>query len=253
MAQLVVDGRELEHAVDARAAVDVGLVDRHGASLEQRDGVGQVALALGVVRLDPGKRLGERRRAERVDADVDRGDLELVGARVARLDDALDGRAGAHDAPVGVRRRDAGDRERAVDALLLTGLAHGPDGLGADRRRVARQHEHVLGAARERGEPDLDRVARAVRGLLHRDPHLGERGGHRVGDRRGHHDDDIVGSGLERRGHDPGEHRRAAQIVQDLGLRGAHARPEAPGHDDRARSRHRRSRGPTSGLPGQSR
>ena len=201
----------------------------------------------------PTQRLHELGGPERVDADVDLGDLELAGARVAGLDDPLDEAARPDDPSVGVRRRHVRDRERAVDTRLPSCLAHGPHGLGADRWRVAREHEDVVGAARELGEPDLHRVARPVRGLLHCDPDAGERRAHLLGDRRRDDHDDIVRPCLERGVHDPREHRRTAQIVQDLGLLGAHARPEAPRHDDRARSRHRALRGPTSGLPDQSR
>ena len=101
---------------------------------------------------------------------------------------------------------DMGDRERAGDAAARARLAHGAHRLGTDRRRVARQDEHVLGAAGERREPDLDRVAGAVGRVLDRDLHARERRSHLVRDRRRHDRDDVVRAGLLGGGHHPGEH-----------------------------------------------
>ena len=53
---------------------------------------------------------------------------------------------------------------------------------------------------------------------------------------------DLAGAGLERRGHGPQDQRTAAERVQDLGQRGAHAGSFAGGDDDDGGRRHRSHR-----------
>ena len=69
---------------------------------EVADGVGQVELALGVVRLEPVERRPEQVAAEDVDRGIALAERELLGRRVSRLDDRLDRTvSAADDAAVG--------------------------------------------------------------------------------------------------------------------------------------------------------
>ncbi len=113
-------------------------------------------------------------------------------------------------------------------------------GLGAQQRRVARQHHHVLHlvvVVGQPGQPDGQGVARAGLGQLldeldlhGRRGQLDQRLGHPFGPVTHHHDDAAhvdLGHGVE----DVEDHRPAAQQVQGLGALRAHPRPLAGGQD----------------------
>ena len=98
---------ELDAGVDTlrlvRVVRDMG-GDALAAGDEVAHGVGQVELALDVVRLEPIERRPEQLGPEDVDRGVALLDLELLGRRVARLDDRLDHPVrAANDPPVGAR------------------------------------------------------------------------------------------------------------------------------------------------------
>src|SRR5918999_249737 len=80
--------KDLAHLRELGAIVDPGgepaVVDRMGhdplpVRAEDRQDVGEVVLALGVVRGDPLERLDERATGEGVDAGVDLADREQIG------------------------------------------------------------------------------------------------------------------------------------------------------------------------------
>ena len=80
---------------------------------QDRQHVGQVQLALGVVGPQPRQRAAQGGGVEGVEAGVDLGDREDVGRRVGSLDDVVDAAVGvAHDAAVGVRRRHVRGEQR---------------------------------------------------------------------------------------------------------------------------------------------
>ena len=121
---------------DALAAVD-----------EVADGVGQVELALGVVRLEPLERRPEQVGAEDVDRGVALLERELLGRRVDGLDDRLDGSVGAaNDAAVGASVRGL-EREHGRGRLLApVRRDERLEQLRGQQRRVAGEDEQVLGA-----------------------------------------------------------------------------------------------------------
>ena len=117
---------------------------------EQPDRVGEVELALGVVRLDPVEGRPELLGAEDVDRGVGLAERELLGGRVAGLDDPLEAPVGApHEPPVGARVVVLDPEHRRGGA----GLAVSPDEvaqqLGVEQYRVAGEDEHVLGPTLE--------------------------------------------------------------------------------------------------------
>ena len=162
---------QLGQRVDALARLGRRLVDRDGAApvgREQADHVGQVELALRVVRREPRQRRGQGIAPEAVEPDVELVQRELVLARVARLDDARHALAVAHDAAVGVRRRKPCADERATDAVAA-GRDRAAHRLGLDQRRVAREDDDELRRRGHRREADAHRVARPVGRRLHDD------------------------------------------------------------------------------------
>ena len=144
--------------------------DLVAVSDEQADRVGQVELALGVVRLDPVERRPELLGPEHVDRGVRLLELELRRGRVAGLDDPLEASgAVAHEPAVvpGIVVLDAEHRGcGAGGEVRVEQLAQH---LGGQQHGVAGEDEDVLGTALERGASRPDRVARAARHLLHRD------------------------------------------------------------------------------------
>ena len=99
--------RELTPRITAGSS-ETWAATRPPASLQQRQHVREVVLALGVVVGERRQHRRQRRAVEGVDAGVDLADRELVGGRIAgaglRLDDPLDLAVGAaDDAAVGAR------------------------------------------------------------------------------------------------------------------------------------------------------
>ncbi len=104
----------------------------------QRQHVGQVQLALVVVRAQLGQGVDEHLAVEGVDAGVDLVDRQLVGGGVAVLDDAGHRAVrGAHDAPVPGRVGDPGGQDgRGVAVTLVLGHQLG-QGRAREQRDVA--------------------------------------------------------------------------------------------------------------------
>ena len=234
---------ELDAAVDAereRRVRDDVRGDQLAVGAQERQHVGQVELALGVVGGEPPERLDEVAARERVDARVDLADRLLLGGRVARrlrLDDALDAAVGRADhAPVARRVLELHRRHRRRRAALLVCVGERGDRLGGDQRHVAVEHEHgVVGADVARGR--AHRVAGPVGLLLHRELHA-------VGERTlepplrpvDHHD--PPGPGLLRGVDRPADDRPPADRVQDLRRVGLHTRALARGEDQHGGSGH---------------
>ncbi len=180
-------------------------------------------------------------RVERVQAGVGLVRLELVGRRVLGLDDALDRAelAAHHAAQLGrLGREHAGEGDRGI--VGPSRVEHRVDVRARHERHVARQDEDLGRVGRDALEGDAHGVAgpggRRLEG--ERRP-IGERRGDRLD--RGRVDDDRRGArrpgGRARPGvEDVGEHRAAAQLVEDLRGRRAHARAEARRQDDGGRA-----------------
>ena len=140
----------------------------HGDGLavgdEQAERVGDVELALRVVRLETVEYRPELLGAEDVDAGVHLAELVLLGRGVGRLDDAGEPPgAVAHDPPVPARVLRLEGQHRAGGALAAVRLDESADerrGQGGD---VAVEHEHVAGRISERGSGGAHGVARAER------------------------------------------------------------------------------------------
>ena len=147
-------GGELDAGVDAlglgRIGGDVG-DDVLAAGDEIAHGVGQVELALDVVRLEPVERRPEQVAAEDVDRGVALLDRELLGRGVAGLDDPLDrsvrrrGRCGRTRGRPRARRRGRSQRRprrgaprRAPRAARSSGAACRRRGRGRARRSPPR-------------------------------------------------------------------------------------------------------------------
>ena len=203
--------------------------DRLAVLDEEADGVGDVELALRVVRLKSLERAPQLVRAEHVDAGVDLADFELVRRRVAGLDDA--GEAAvvvADDSPVRarIRRLEGEDGRGRVRAAMLG--EERLDHVRAQRGHVAVQHEHVAVEAVERSARSADGVPGAERRLLDGDRDALERVP-RV--RRGDDDDGIRARAGGGRDH-PVHEALPEQRMEVLGRGRVHPGPEATGHDD---------------------
>ena len=199
------------------------------------NGVGEVELALGVVGVEPGEGAPEGGRVDDVDRRVDLADGQLLGRRVARLDD--------RDQPAVVASEDAAVRARVVGlegedrrrrSFGPVRLEQAGEGRGGEEWRIAGEDEDVPLEALERRLRGGGGVTGAARLLL--DGEHGSRRqralelGHRPG--RGH-DDERVGVELARRRDDPVHEAAAEQLVQVLRPRRTHARAETGGHHHR--------------------
>ena len=108
------------------------------------DRVGQVELALRVVRVEPGERVPQRRGLEDVDRRVQLADRALLLGRVLVLDDRLHRLVGpADDAPVGERGvgLEREERHRRLPAIML--LDERGQVLGGEQGRRRIEHEHT--------------------------------------------------------------------------------------------------------------
>ena len=223
-------GGELGAGVHALGLAGVGgemSDDALPAAHEIADGVGQVELALGVVRLEPVERRPEQVGPEDVDRRVALAQLELLGRRVSGLHDRLDGAvARANDPAVRahVLRLEGEDgRGRLLPPMRLDELL---EQLGRQKRRVARQHEHALRVVADDCAGGADCIAGPERPLLHRDLDVPERV---AALRRGDHHEWLRAEGPSGLQH-PVDHPSAEDRVQVLGHGRAHARSEPAGH-----------------------
>ena len=148
------DLRELDTVVDLQQLSGVGELvglDRPLVATQDRQHVGEVELALGVVGADVGQRLQQRLAVEGEHAGAHLPDVELELGRIARclrLDDALDGPVGsAHDPSVATGIVEGDGHERGGGPGALMGLRERPQRRGGDERRVAVDHDHRVGTA----------------------------------------------------------------------------------------------------------
>ena len=127
-------------------------------------------------------------------------------------------------------RASGGSNERTVAAAPAARCvaSSARDGLRAERRHVAVEHEHVAADGAELRLRAAHGVAGAERLLLHGDVEPVERA-RAVG--RGDDDDPLDACVLRGRDH-PVDHPPAEQRVQVLRRRALHARAEAAGHHD---------------------
>ncbi len=231
------DGGEVDAVVDAEREVRVGeRVRLDGEVLLEHPGhdVGEVELALGVVGAEGVERVEQRAAVEAVQAGVDLADGQLGLRRVAgrlRLHHALHPALRvAHDAAVARRVLELHRGERGGGLRGRVRLDEARDRLGGDQRHVA-VDDHDGRAAVDVARRGGDGVPRAARLLLDGDlDAVGEvavEAALRVVD-----DHDAVGAGGLRREQGPEDHRAPADRVEDLGERGAHARPLARGEED---------------------
>ena len=209
----------------------VGDVHRNRLAVlhEEADCVGEVELALRVLRLQPLERGPELLAGEDVDRRVDLAELELVRHGVGRLDDAREPAVPvADDASVlprvGRLEREDG-RGRALAPVRVEQLAQR---VRRQQRRVAGEDEHVAVRRAELRARRANGVAGAERSFLDRDLEPVEA----VARLRRRDDDDRLRAGVARGGDDPVDHAPAEQRVEVLRRRGTHASAEAGGHDE---------------------
>jgi len=206
--------------------------DGLAASDQVAHGVGQVELALGVLRLEPLERRPELRRLEDVDRGVDLADRQLLVARVACLDDRLQGAVAVADDPavgacLGGLEREHGCR----GAGLAMGLEQPGQQLGGDRGRVAGHDEQVAVEPFEAPAGCCGGVAGPAGLLLHGHGDAFERLA-RIG--RGDDHERLRVEPPHRLDH-PVREPPPEQRVQVLRRLGVHARAEAGGQDDRCK------------------
>ena len=220
--------------------------------------VGEIELALRVVRPELGEEPEEQLRPDGVQTWVDLGDGTLDVARVPLFDDAGDLAVGsADDSAIAGGPCEVERHQRQVRARGAVGIEQGAERGGADERHVAVEDEDVAREAGEGRRGARDRVAGPALLRLEDDaevPHprsaqLGYRGAHSVRLVPDHQRDPL---GLER--HQGGEHvadeGAARELVQYLGAPGAHALAQAGGQDDRAeRTGNRHGRAAITSLP----
>ena len=114
--------------------------------------------------------------------------------------------------------------------------AHRLQRLRRDQRRVAEDHQDVVGALLDRGARGEHRVRGAAPLGLHEHLGLGQRVPRLVGDRvriRPDHHGGPVDAGAAHRGEHMGKQRAPGDRVQHLRTRGTHPRPLAGGEHDR--------------------
>ncbi len=136
--------RELFSVVHAGRFAGIGCDDRvdPGAGpSEDADHVGQVMLALIVIRPHLAEGLPEPRGCEAVHRRIDLGDLLLGGRRVAILHDLLDAAALTDDPPVTLRLGDDGGQHRRSGTALSMMVDQAPDRLDGQEGHVSRQDE----------------------------------------------------------------------------------------------------------------
>ena len=133
---------------------------------EVADGVREVQLTLRIRRSEALERGPQQLGLEHVDGRVRLADRKLRGRRVGGLDDRLEVSVlPAHDPPVGAdlaRLEREHRRARAPRAVRFEQVAQK---LGRQERRIAREHQHLVGAC-DRLPGAADGVARAERPLL---------------------------------------------------------------------------------------
>ena len=246
VAELALGERELPAVVDALRLARRGL---HGADAvahrrQTLDHVGEVELGLRVVGRQVAQRRSEQVAPEGVDAHVRFLDVELVGRRVALLDDAHHPPvAGADDPPVAGRVVEHAREQRRRVAVGDVGRHELVERLGREQRRVARHDDDdrivVVVVTAERRHADRRGVAgAALLGLLGE----GDVGPRRrglldvLGDLLGAvaDDDDRARRVQPLQGVDDVQHHRpAADAVQRLRSLRPHARPGACRQQDR--------------------
>jgi len=211
--------------------------DRRAGRGEHADDVGEVFLALVVVRGELAEHFAQRRRLEDVGAGVDLAEAALGRRRVALLDDGGElAAAVAHDAPEAGGVLDLGGEHRRGGLGGLVGVHQRRERLRAQQRDVAVEHDH---GARQVGgglQRDAHRVpGAAALGLGDRDGLGGDLG--QVGadllaavpDDDGHAAAGQVGLGG---GQDVAHQGAAEQRVQDFRHRRLHPLALAGGQDD---------------------
>ena len=165
--ELAAERGELDPVVDALGLPEVvEHVRPHGASglAGDRDDVGEVLLALGVVGAHPGQGVAQDVDVEGVDARVDLGDRPLAVGGVTVLDDALDASVGAAHDPAVARRVGevrGDDRDDAARAVVRRGQLE--ERVTGEERDVAVRDDDSAGQVAGKGlEGALDRAAGAL-------------------------------------------------------------------------------------------
>ena len=196
---------------------------------EEAERVGEIELALRVLRLQSLEHGPQLRRREHVDRGVDLAQVELVRRRVGSFDDARQpSRSVAHEPAVRTRiRRLEGEHRRGGALAAMRGHKLTQD-VRREQRRVAREHEDVPVGRSELRSRRADRIAGAERRLLDRDVETIE-GVRRRGRRD---DDDRLRARLLRRRQHPVDDPPAEQRMQVLRRGRPHAGPEPGGHHD---------------------
>ena len=212
---------QLDPVVDLQQLLGILQLERVDGPLvgaHDRQHVGQVVLALGVVGPHLLQRHQQRVAVEREHARVDLADLTFVLGRVAvglGLGHPLDRPVRRSDHPPiagRIRQLDGHDRRRRMRPAVR--LDQRAQRLGPHQRHVAVDHHHrLIGADQPRRR--LDRVSRAARLTL--DHQLHPIAGHRLQlPLRRVDDHDAPGTGRPRRGDRPLHDRPAAHRVQQL-------------------------------------
>ena len=226
---------QVDAVVDARGHQRI-VGDQGGhRAVEPLEHVGQVDLALGVARAEAVEGGCQRGAVEHVEARVVLADGELVGGRVARLDNAVDRPVGAaDDPPVGGGVLDDRGEHRGRPALGAVLGDHPGDQLGGQQRRVAARDDHRVARRVEGREADLGRVPGAELLLLHRHLHAGgQRVAHHLGAVTDHHHRVGHPAPVEGVEH-PADHRAPGDRVHHLRQRRSHPGSLAGGEDDSA-------------------
>ena len=210
--------------------------DRARSLGRERDQIGQVELALRVLRIDARERLPEESGVGAVQARVHLADLPLLGGGVLLLHD--EGGAAlrrVHDAPVAgwVFERHGSEGECGAAAPLHDRAER----LRGEEGRVTGEDEHLTVEAAQPGPCREHRVRRPELLLLHGEAERrvrqmpAEGRLHLLGLVADHHHHRI-GPRLERALHGVIRQRPSADLVQHLGPAGLHARALAGGEDD---------------------
>ncbi len=215
--------------------------DRVAGPAQQRDDVGEVALALIVLRAELREVLAHGRGGEDVGAGVDLGDLELVVGGVALLDDAIQrARRVADDASVAGRVIHDGTQHGRRRAFAAVRLQQGCQGRHVQQRHVAADDDDLtLEVVRQCGEAELDGATGAGDVVLVDEDRLGQQLVDGARDRVAlvpHHRHHELGRELAGAGQHVADERHPGERMQHLGAARLHARASPGGQDDHGKT-----------------
>ncbi len=231
------DPRQLRLAVHAQHITLLAMRHRRlePAPTRQPNQIGEIILALRVVVLHLFQKLEHQLHRRSHHARIRQLDLQLLFARIVRLDDGFQRPIlRRHQPPIAIGQLRL--EPQHADASALVDLRKRPLArLLRHKRRIRIQHDSLPLDAAQRPARRFHRVRRAHLLALHNHilrPHQLGGGLRQRRHIRPHHDNAPLAAQRLRQRHAPRQHRPPADLVQHLRARRFHPRPLAGGEDD---------------------